>query len=168
MFANCKHYIAFAIASLVCVAVHAGEPELPPSGVFGISQTVNEMLRIDSDRALLSEQKMLAEAQSRNGGSTNLSGILPGEAQAQVEPPKPTPAPPPIRLEVLGIFGLGDNLLADVSIDNSRVRFKRGQSSPLGAGPDFPYQLIAIKVPCVKLVDANKAEHTVCLSKSGL
>jgi hypothetical protein len=137
--------------------------------MYGLSQTVNDMLRIDAERAQLSEQKMLAEAQSRLGGPAISGGILPGGGQVQVvEKPNPTPPPPPVRLEVLGIFGLGDNLLADIAIDNTRVRFKRGQSSPLGAGPDFPYQLVSIKIPCVKLIDANKAEQNVCLSKSGL
>ena len=169
MFANHKQLFALPMALLACFTVQAGEPEMLPPGVFGISQTVNDMLRIDAERAQLSEQKMLSEAKSRHSGTAILGGILPSAAQVQqVETPKPIPAPPPVRFEVLGIFGLGENLLADVAIDNARVRFKRGQSSPLGAGADFPYQLISIKVPCVKLADANKAEHNVCLSKSGL
>jgi hypothetical protein len=169
MFANRMQFFALVFASLGCVAVQAGEPEILPPGMSGVSQTVNDMLRIDAERAQLMEQKMLAEAQGRTGGPALLGGILPGGAQAPVvEQPKPIPAPTPVRLEVLGIFGLGENLLADVAIDNTRVRFKRGQSLPLGAGPDFPYQLISIKIPCVKLADANKTEHNVCLSKSGL
>lgn len=169
MFANRMRFFVLAIASLSCIAVKAGEPEKLPPGMFGVSQTVNDMLRIDAERAQLTEQRMLADAQSRLGGPTMLGGILPGGAPAQLaEQPKQTPPPPPVRLEVLGIFGLGENLLADVAIDNTRVRFKRGQSSPLGAGSDFPYQLVSIKIPCVKLTDANKAEHNVCLSKSGL
>lgn len=167
MFANRMQIVAFAISSLVCVGVQAGEPERFPPSMVIVSQTVNDMLRIDAERALLAEQKMLAEAQSRLGGSAMLGGGISGVEQI-VEPPKATPAPPPIRLEVLGIFGLGENLLADVAIDNARVRFKRGQASPLGAGPEFPFQLVSIKVPCVKLVDASKVEHNVCLSKSSL
>lgn len=169
MFANRMDLFALAIASLMCVGVRAGEPEKFPPGMFVVSQTVNDMLRIDAERAQLAEQKMLAEAQSRLGGPM-LGGFHQGMSQTQVvEEQKPTPAPPPpVRLEVLGIFGLGENLLADIAIDNARVRFKRGQSSPLGSGPDFPFQLVSIKIPCVKLVDANKDEHNVCLSKSGL
>lgn len=169
MFANRIQLFALTIASLACVGVQAGEPERFPPGMFGVSKTVNDMLRIDAERALLAEQKMLTEAQSRLGGPEMLGGGLPSVAQAQVvESPKPTPAPLPVRLEVLGIFGLGENLLADIAIDNTRVRFKRGHSSPLGAGPDFPFKLVSIKVPCVKLEDVNKVEHNVCLSKSGL
>lgn len=167
MFANRMQILVFAISSSICVAVSANED---PS-VAGVAQTVNDMIRIDADRALWTEQKMLAEAQGRLGGPAIVGGATggnyPGAApKEEVEPPKPMVIP--VRMEVLGIFGLGNNLLADVSIDNLRVRFKRGQSAPLGAGADFPYKLISINVPCVKIADANKTEHNVCLSKSGL
>lgn len=170
MFAKRMQVFMPAFVLLACISAQAAESETFPPGMYGVSQTVNDMLRIDSERARLAEQKMLAEAQSRLGGNAITGGILPSGTQAQVvEQPKPAPAPPlPIRLEVLGIFGLGENLLADVAIDNDRVRFKRGQSSPLGAGPDYPFKLVYIKVPCVNLVDAKKVEHSVCLGKSGL
>lgn len=172
MFVNAAKLIAFIFVSMFSFALSANEIGAVTPGVIEAAQTVNEMLRIDADRAILTEQKMLAEAQGRFGGSPILSGGL-GSANLnsdtvapEVEPTKPMIIP--VRMEVLGIFGLGDNLLADVAIDNSRVRFKRGQSVPLGANSDYPYRLISIKVPCVKIAEANKTEHNICLNKSGL
>jgi hypothetical protein len=168
MFVNRLQIIGFAIASSVCATVSASEGM--NTNAASVAQTVNDMIRIDADRALWTEQKMLAEAQGRLGGPPIL-GAVPGSS-FPAEPPKeeqaPKPVVVPVRMEVLGIFGLGDNLLVDVAIDNARIRFKRGQSAPLGAGADYPYQLISIKVPCVKIADASKTEHNVCLSKSGL
>lgn len=170
MYANSVKLIAFAFSSLLCFAVNANEIGVENS-VIDAAKSVNEMLRIDAERAILTEQKMLAEAQGRLGGAPILGG--PGNvnfngstATPEVEPTKPVVIP--VRMEVLGIFGLGDNLLADVAIDNSRLRFKRGQSAPLGASADYPYRLVSINVPCVKIAEANKTEHNICLSKSGL
>lgn len=171
MYANSVKLIAFAFSSLLCFAVNASEIGTENS-VIDVAKSVNEMLRIDADRAILTEQKMLAEAQGRLGGAPIVGGgpsnmnFNGSTAAPEVEPPKPVVIP--VRMEVLGIFGIGNNLLADVAIDNSRVRFKRGQSAPLGAGADFPYRLVSINVPCVKIAEANKTEHNVCLSKSGL
>lgn len=172
MCANPVKLIAFVCSSLFCFAVSANEIVIANTGGVDVAQTVNEMLQIDAERAVLTEQKMLAEAQGRLGGSPVLGGVPGGAnfagspAAPQVEAPKPVIVP--VRMEVLGIFGLGDNLLADVAIDNSRVRFKRGQPFPLGASSDYPYRLVSIKVPCVKIAEANKTEHNICLSKSGL
>lgn len=163
MFVNRKLIIGFVFASSVCSVVSANE--IMNTNSTAVSQTVNDMIRIDAERALITEQKMLAEAQARLGGPP-IIGSMPAEpSKEEVEAPKPMVIP--VQMEVLGIFGLGDNLLVDVAIDNNRVRFKRGQSGPIGAGADFPYQLVSIKVPCVKLIDAGKIEHNVCLSKSG-
>lgn len=168
MFVNRKLIIGFVFASSVCSGVSANE--IMNTNSTAVSQTVNDMISIDAERALLTEQKMLAEAQARLGGPP-IIGSMPGST-VPAEPPKeeveaPKPVVIPVQMEVLGIFGLGENLLVDVAIDNNRVRFKRGQSAPLGVGADFPYQLVSIKVPCVKLIDASKLEHNVCLSKSG-
>ena len=172
MYVNPAKLIAVACSALVCVSVTANEYGAVNNSSVEVAQTVNEMLRIDADRAILTEKKMLAEAQGRLGGSPVIGGS-PGTANVsgsaatpQVEQPKPVVMP--VRMEVLGIFGLGDNLLADVAIDNTRVRFKRGQSVPLGASADYPYRLVSIKVPCVKIAEANKTEHNICLSNSGL
>jgi hypothetical protein len=171
MFVNPMKMIAIAFASLVCFSVSATESGAVNTSAVDVAQSVNEMLRIDADRAILTEKKMLAEAQGRLGGSPVLGGTPGGNTAIntvtpEVEAPKTVVVP--VRMEVLGIFGLGDNLLADVAIDNSKVRFKRGQSVPLGAGSNYPYRLVSINIPCVKIVEVNKTEHNVCLSKSGL
>lgn len=165
MYVNSVKLISFVFFSLICFVANANE-------TVEVAQTVSEMLRIDAERAIITEQKMLAEAQGRLGGSPVLLGI-PGGANVTSNTLTPVaeasaPVVVPVRMEVLGIFGLGDNLLADVAIDGTRVRFKRGQSAPLGVSDSYPYRLVSIKVPCVKIAEVNKQEHNVCLSKSGL
>ncbi|MGP5477575.1 hypothetical protein [Pseudomonas helleri] len=161
---SAKHIklITATIASTVCITVFANE-----SDTGYMANTVNEMLRIDADRAIISEKKMLMEAQSRFAGNQGSNNIPEQNKVAQEETPKEDLSSP-VKMEVLGIFGLGENLLVDMSIDNYRVRFKRGISTPLGASADFPYRLVSINVPCVKISDQKKIVHNTCLSKSGL
>ncbi|MNJ50950.1 hypothetical protein D3C77_462420 [compost metagenome] len=128
------------------------------------ARTVNELLSIDAERAFWSEQKMLAEVQGGQSGSS-FSGVPGTVNPVETQAPPQQVVEPVLQIEVLGIFGLGENLLADVMVAGSRVRFKRGQSYPLGASQGFPYQLVAINTPCVKIVDTAKKEHKACLSK---
>lgn len=134
-----------------------------------VSQTVNEMIRLDAERALNAEKKMLADAEARMGGQTVpvLGGAPGGALESATDKPNilPEPIAVPVTLEILGIFGLGHNLMADVAINGSRVRFKRGQLHPVGVAPGFPYTLVSIKTPCVKVIDSAKAEHEACLVK---
>jgi hypothetical protein len=98
------------------------------------------------------------------GGQGPVSGgDLEGSSVKAEEPPQPTVVP--VSVEVLGIFGLGNNLMADVAINGSRVRFKRGQLHPLGVAPGYPYTLVSIKTPCVKVIDSTKSEYEACLVK---
>jgi len=134
-----------------------------------VSQTVNEMIRIDAERALKAEKKMLADADARMGGQAVpvLGAATGGALESALDTPEvpQEPIAVPVTLEVLGIFGLGHNLMADVAINGSRVRFKRGQLHPVGVAPGFPYTLVSIKTPCVKVIDLAKAEHEACLVK---
>lgn len=171
MYAKPINLIAFLIASLFFGGVNAKESGTEKSFIDA-TNSVNEMLRIDAQRAIITEQKMLAEAEGRLGGGPifgvgqNNVGLSGSATIPEVKPTKPVAIP--VRMEVLGIFGLGEKLFADVAIDNVRVRFKSGQSFPLGISTSFPYRLVSINVPCIKIAEANKTVHNICLSKSGL
>ena len=170
MFAKTVHGLGFIIANSFCLTAIASDPQVVTTNVPGLVNSVHIMLGIDAERAIISEQKMLAEAQAKlTLPAANIPFQQPSPvANEQEVDESPKAVVVPVRIELLGIFGLGSNLLADVMIDNARVRFKRGNSLPLGASSDFAYRLVAINVPCVKIVDSNKNEHTACLSKSAL
>ncbi len=160
MFANPGQLAVFIFAAVFCLNTNANT-------LMAIETSVNEMLVIDAQRAMLTEQKMLSEVQERLGGGSIQSGVgLQNNVTTETVPTESIITP--VRMEVLGIFGIGENLLADVAIDSNRVRFKRGQKFPLGASHDYPYQLLSIQVPCVKIADSYKTVHNICLSKSGL
>lgn len=170
MCANLMRALAVAVLSAITWGVSANEIAAASAGVApSVSQTVNEMIVIDAERALKAEKKMLADAEARLDGQSStgqvpLTGVISGVAAENTEePPQPTVAP--VSVEVLGIFGLGHSLMADVAINGSRVRFKRGQLHPIGVAPGYPFKLVSIKTPCVKVVDSAKAEHEACLVK---
>jgi hypothetical protein len=162
--------LAVAVLTPITWGVSANEIATATAGVApSVSQTVNEMIVLDAERALKAEKKMLADAEARLDGQSGgsqvplvdaISGVT---SQNPEEPPQPTVAP--VAMEVLGIFGLGHSLMADVAINGSRVRFKRGQLYPAGVAPGYPFKLVSIKTPCVKVVDSAKAEHEACLVK---
>ncbi|MDZ5605288.1 hypothetical protein SJI00_21165 [Pseudomonas sp. RP23018S] len=126
------------------------------------------MIVIDAERALRAEKKMLADAEARMDSQSSPIKETPdavGKESPAVGVDDPAqPQVPPFNMEVLGIFGLGNSLMADVSINGSQVRYKRGQTQPVGSASGFPFQLVRIKLPCVKVVDASKTEHEACMT----
>lgn len=170
MCANRMRTMIVAVLAAVSYGVSANENAAADIVTIpSVSQTVSEMIRIDAERALKAEKKMLADSEARMGGQTvtALGSATGGALESASDKPESPPEPivVPVTLEVLGIFGLGHNLMADVAINGSRVRFKRGQLHPVGVAPSFPYTLVSIKTPCVKVIDSVKAEHEACLVK---
>ncbi|WP_312271606.1 hypothetical protein [Pseudomonas sp.] len=123
------------------------------------SHTVRTMLNIDAELALMNEQKRLQEAQGHSTsaapfvtpGFSQATSASPEVAKVEEKPAEPVVEKKMVSLQLLGIFGLGDKLFADVDIDNSRVRFQRGKASPISATSDVGYRLVSINVPCVLL-----------------
>lgn len=167
MFVNTTKKVIATISLVVCAGASASD--YLPIETSGMAESVNDMLRLDAERAIITEQKMLNEVKNRLGGgpTPSVGSVSPTTMEAISTPKTDTTAPEvaPVRIEVLGIFGLGENLLADVAIDNAKVRFKRGQQNPLGAGRDYPYRLISINVPCVKISGPDNVVQNVCLTK---
>lgn len=174
MFVNRVQVMALTLSALVVAGAQATEAPIATTAPMAeVSQTVNQMLQIDAERALMAEQKMLSDAASRMGGlpsgrnsvtAPTASSAHSAEEQAE-EPPKPVL--PQVSMELLGIFGIGNNLMADLEIGGNRVRFKRGQALPIGASSDYQFRLVAINVPCVKIaqsIQGNSVERNVCFS----
>lgn len=142
---------------------------LPTPINYDVPRTVSQMLEIDANRALMNEQRLLLEEQ-RKGGFGRLPGAS-GETVVQKEE-KPADPPkavePPVRIDLLGIFGIGKDLQADVEINGNRYRYVRGYELPVGAGDDFRYRLVRIDIPCVLLGEVGGAGHKICLTKPSL
>lgn len=159
--------LAFGVSASFSVSANDGQ-EIRRFNA-DMENTVNGMLLIDANRAVVAEQKMLDEINARLGGpsanSLNQSDIQQQQPKSDEEP---APVVVPVQMDVVGIFGLGNNLLTDVMINGAKVRFKRGHSAPMGMNSDYPYRLVSIEAPCVKITDATKTLRSVCLNKSGL
>ncbi|EPG9766454.1 hypothetical protein M0K88_004698 [Escherichia coli] len=136
-----------------------------------VAATVQELLVIDARMAMqqLRKRELEASGQSRAGQSPQAS-IAKGEslpqpllgANAGAEQQKPAAPKPIVKPKLEGIFGLGDRLFADVEFDGQKVRFQRGQKYPVGMGTSFPYQLVSIAAPCVK-VQGKGSTETLCI-----
>jgi hypothetical protein len=177
MFSN--KLIALVVAAgavLMSVSVNAATDSDTPLPIMlsnDVPATVNEMLAIDANRALMSEQRLLLEEQ-RKGGYDRIIGKsdgAPAEVKS-VETPKPEEPPKPVerpvQIEVMGVFGIGKDLQADVEIAGIRYRFVRGFELPMGASDGFRYRLVSIQTPCVLLADAVGPQRKVCLTSSSL
>lgn len=132
---------------------------------------VNDMLLIDARRAAIAEREKLLEALGKKvdksvkqaSSTPAVAEAKPAEAASQSKQPE---TPVPVVIDLQGIFGLGTNLYADVSINGQVVRYQRGRSVPLGMA-DFKYKLSSIEVPCVKIKEGETL-FTTCLTTSGL
>lgn len=140
---------------------------LPDGSTMSVPQTVGEMLRLDAARALATEQRNYQEEQRRLGAINQLlmatdvaaqDGSKAKIAKEEVEPP--------VAIDVLGIFGVENKLMADVEINGARYRYLSGRSLPVGAGEGFRFKLVKIHVPCVSLQDSKLGARKVCLRGS--
>lgn len=92
------------------------------------------------------------------------------KAEPIVKAPEENPQPTKPKIstaEVVGIWGLGDRLLADVRIDGQTLRFQRGSRYPQGYGSGSPYTLVSIQTPCVTFADKGVARK-VCIDNINL
>lgn len=131
---------------------------------------IKQMLAIESARAKLVMQDQLIDAQRRTGiklqrAQASDCPVAPPEPAEGAHAPAKAISVPPTQVEVVGIFGLGDNLFADVQFNGRAVRYQRGQALALGATTEFPYQLVKIQSPCVTLKEREKGENTYCLRR---
>jgi len=151
----------FSVVVLAYSMVSQADP-LPGVELAKVAATVEQMVAIDTRIALIKEQQRELEAMgikptqpvpSLSPVAAPMPKVAPVEAQAKKEPKEPAlpekPKAPVLSVE--GIFGPGDQLFANVLIDGREVRFKKNQRYPIGYDSSFPYQLVSIEVPCVRL-----------------
>jgi hypothetical protein len=176
MYSEVNYRVLASIAlTVVCLAgsgAYAAESTAASDSYVTVGKSVSDMLVIESALALKAQQARELEAMGVKPEAANSLpvNLLP---QPLMEPShkvsgEDTSAKANDAPAVLGIFGTGVNLFADVSIDNQRIRFQAGQKAPLGFGSSSPYKLVKIKSPCVSFstkgglqtlcIDGKKAE----------
>ena len=107
--------------------------------------TIEELLRLDSQAALLAARK-------------NIFG-----ATRQFQPGLSTQTPSPESNQVLAIYGVGKTLTAEVLLDAEPHVFKNLRARPLW-GPSLQYRLERIVPPCVYLKKTDEP-YVICLRK---
>ncbi|WP_143705468.1 hypothetical protein [Pollutimonas subterranea] len=109
--------------------------------------SVRELMRIETDLALGRARKSLRNDDKRAQGS---------EGESPVSRSGP--------LKLVGIYGVGKKLLAEVEIGAQAYVYMRGHAFPVGMKASAAsYQLRGISGSCVQLERKDEA-HTLCLS----
>jgi hypothetical protein len=107
--------------------------------------TIDELLRLDSQAALLAARKNIFGLTQHTQASTG------------------TDAHPPESNQVLAIYGIGKILTAEVLLDSEPHVFKNSRARPVW-GPSLLYRLERIVPPCVYFKKSGQS-HVVCLRK---
>lgn len=165
-----KSKVLLVTAALGLVPAYAAfAANMQDGSVMSVPQTVREMLRLDAERALATEQRLYREEERRLGALNQVQ--IADEPVAQAEKKSDTPQvviEPPAVIEVLGIFGVENKLMADVEINGARYRFISGRALPIAASDGFRFKLVKIHTPCVTLKDTKLGAREVCLRGSSL
>jgi len=138
---TCRGLIAYFLAALVSLN---GASVLAQDGTAHQS-TVDELLRLDSQAALLAARK-------------NIFGVT-----QSVLPSPGTDAHPAESNQVIAIYGTGRILTAEVLLESEPHVFKNSRTRPVW-GPSLQYRLERIVPPCVYLKKTGKP-HVICLRR---
>jgi len=119
--------------------------------------TVRELMRLEGEMAL-------EAARRRRGQTSALPGLSPGVV-GQGGPAARSGTGEPLRL--VGIYGVGKRLFAEVRSGPHAWLFQSGHSLPVGtiAGEDV-YRLKEVAGACVRLEQQGE-ETVLCLSRGG-
>ena len=107
--------------------------------------TIDELLRLDSQAALLAARKNIFGVTQ-----PNLSG-------------NGTETHPVESNQVIAIYGIGKILTAEVLLESEPHVFKHSRTRPVW-GPSLQYRLERIVPPCVHLKKTGKP-HVICLRR---
>jgi len=142
------HYPAVFISAIALAPQALADPiaPLPPAPA---SLLVGEMLRLDAKRALENERAKVAPP-IRTIQATTSTAPYP----AKVDPPAVT---------LLSIYGVGNQLYADMRIHGQAVTYAAGQAHPIRGHQQAHYRLHAIRLPCVQL-QTRRIPLELCLS----
>lgn len=133
----------------------------------GIQMSVMSMLQSETKIAVIEQLERERKATGRQPVTSSSPAV---HQEPRIEPPivkapesqTESTKPKVSTAEVMGIWGLGDRLMADVRIDGQTLRFQRGSRYPQGYGAGSPYTLISILTPCVKYSEKGVA-RTLCI-----
>ncbi|WP_153785352.1 hypothetical protein [Pseudomonas sp. EMN2] len=164
-----SNVLVFAIALGLLTASTAFAATPSDGSDMTVPQTVGEMLKLDAARALATEQRLHREEERRLGVLNQIVFATEAAEQEESKDGKPqVVVEPPAAIDVLGIFGVENKLMADVEINGTRYRYLSGRSFPLGASDGFRFKLVKIHTPCVSLQDSKLGAREVCLRGSSL
>lgn len=167
-----KHIITFVCALALSMSITAQEMG---SGQAQAVATVQELLILDAGTAAnIERQRHLASVGRQQAPAIPAAQPTMSPVAEATHPPlapaeKETPEAPAVeeaadRVVVLGIFGFGKLLRAEVSINHQRVLFQDGKPAPISGALDTGYKLVKLKTPCVVL--ANSAgTTTACVNR---
>lgn len=159
-------YVLFG--ALAACSGYTYAEEAAPLGAVRMS--VMTMLQSETKIALLEQMARERKATGQQPiASSGASAVHQAPISMQpIEKPKDEPEvikPKVSTAEVMGIWGLGDRLLADVRIDGKTLRFQRGSRYPQGYGSNSPYTLVSIQTPCVTYLEKGVARK-LCIDNS--
>lgn len=120
----------------------------PPPGYV----TVSELMRLDGEQALEAARKRRRQSAELSPAGAQAVGA----AGASADTPR-----------LVGIYGVGKRLFAEVRSGSRALLFLKGHSLPVGhvAGHD-PYRLKEMADACVRL-EREGAETVLCLPRTG-
>lgn len=140
----------------VCIApASAAQTEVPAEAAWPEADTVLDLLRADARAALAG--KRLERAQDWLAASS-VQSVSASAAPASGEGRD--------RIDVRAIYGVGQVLHADVSVNGALWRYRQGRRWPLGVsdpGAAPHYALASIDPPCVRLRGEGESVRTACL-----
>jgi hypothetical protein len=151
--------VALVCAGLLFVSSHARAQETYD---FPHTRTVYELLDIDAQKALSKE--------SPAGDTSSEIAALRQELQEMRDRTKPAPeaqaeepAAPSVKKGIVvdSIYGVGNQLTANVTIDGQMLHFKQGQQKALN-NPSSAYRLSRIDPPCVVLRNGSDSPQRSC------
>lgn len=146
-------YLLPLLCGLLMPALRA--EEAATGALSGQQVTVRELMQLDAELALES-------ARRRRG-----LGAEPGSPRVAKERPAGAGGAMSDELKLLGIYGVGQRLFAEIRSGRQRYLYLRGQPHPVGhAAAHDGYRLKSLAGSCVRLLRSDE-ETELCLSRPG-
>lgn len=131
-----------------------GWAELTEPGAMHDYVTVRELMHLENEQALAAAR----ERRVRGGPATGRDAISAHQNKV---------VPAGADLQLVGIYGVGKRLFAEVRAGSQGWLFLRGHSAPVGrTALDAPYRLKEISGSCIRL-EHQAQETRLCLSQAG-
>jgi hypothetical protein len=168
----CSRALYVLICGLV-LSLNATAQDAETDGQALAISTVDELLRLDAESAANNERQryLLSLAKPQVASMPKTAPAAPPSmapvpaAQTPPSPVNPEPeTPPEDQLALIGIFGFGQQLRADVSINGRRVRFQSGLPAPIDGPVVDGYTLVSLKTPCAVMAN-TKGSKTICIKR---